>query len=129
MSDLDAEVRAARVRVAHPRTDAARRGPQRAAAHEIDAQTDIGEIYMASLLRSQRRLALVTCAAVVVVLGGIALVAAVTSRYGSWRLFGLPVPWLVLGLAVYPVLIGLGWHAVRGAERNESAFTELVRRR
>ncbi len=118
-----------RVRIAHSRTDAARRAPHRAAAHEIDAQTDIGEIYLASLLRSQRRLALVTCAAVVVVLGGIALAGAFAPRYASSRLFGLPVPWLVLGLVVYPVLIALGWYAVRGAERNESAFTELVRRR
>jgi hypothetical protein len=119
----------ARVRIAHSRTDAARRAPQRATAHEIDAQTDIGEIYMAALVRSQRRLAVVVCAAVVVVLGGIALAGAFAPRYASWRFLGLPVPWLVLGLVVYPVLIALGWHAVRGAERNENAFTELVRRR
>jgi hypothetical protein len=28
---------------------------------------------------------------------------------------------------VYPLLIGLGWHAVREAERNERDFAEVVR--
>jgi hypothetical protein len=35
----------------------------------------------------------------------------------------------VLGVLIYPALILLGWYTVRSAERNERAFTELVRRR
>ena len=38
------------------------------------------------------------------------------------------LPWLVLGVGVYPVLIAIAAYAVRQAERNERAFTELVRR-
>lgn len=117
-----------RVRVTHPRTDAVRRGPQRPPVREIDELTGVGEVYVASLIRSQRRLAVAVCAAVGLLLGGAAVLGAVSPAFGTLRLFGLAVPWLVLGLLVYPVLIGLGWLAVRSAERTERAFLELVRR-
>ena len=117
-----------RVRITHPRTEAARRGPARPPSREIDEQTELGEIYMRSLIRSQRRLALAVCGAIGVVLTGIALAGAVFPRFGTSRLFGLPLPWVLLGVLVYPVLIALAAYAVRQSERNERAFTQLVRR-
>jgi hypothetical protein len=118
-----------RVRITHPRTDAARRAPARSPSREIDEQTRLGEVYMGGLIRSQRRLAVIMCTTIAVVLVGTALLGAATSRFGSLRVWGVPLPWLVLGLLVYPVLIGLAAYTVRHAERNERAFTELVRRR
>lgn len=120
---------ARRVRVAHPRTDAARRGPLRPPAREIDEQTELGEVYMRSLVHSQRRLAVTVCVAIAVLLGGIALAGAVFPRFGSVRVVDVPLPWLLLGVLVYPALIALAAYAVRQAERNERAFTDLVRRR
>ena len=38
----------------------------------------------------------------------------------------LPLGWLLLGVAVYPWLLVLGWAYVRRAERNEDDFAELV---
>lgn len=84
---------------------------------------------MRSLVRSQRRLAVTVCAAIAVVLAGIALAGAVFPHFGSVRWFGIPLPWLLLGVLVYPGLIVLAAYAVRQAERNERAFTDLVRRR
>lgn len=118
-----------RVRITHPRTVAARRGPVRPPSREIDEQTELGEVYMRSLIRSQRRLALAVCGAIGVVLAGIALVGAAFPRFGTSRLLGLPLPWVLLGVLVYPVLIALAAYTVRQAERNERDFTELVRRR
>ena len=118
-----------RVRVTHPRTDAARRAPHRPAAREIHEQTRLGDVYMSSLIRSQRRLAITVCAAIAVLLVGTALAGALWSDYLHHRLFGIPLPWLVLGLLVYPLLIGLGWYTVRSAERTERDFLDLVRRR
>lgn len=120
---------ARRVRVTHPRTDAARRGPLRAPVREIDEQTELGEVYMRSLVRSQRRLAVTVCGAIAVLLCGIALAGAVFPRFGSVHVLGLPLPWLLLGGLVYPALIALAAYAVRQAERNEAAFEDLVRRR
>lgn len=118
-----------RVRVAHPRTDAARRGQPRPAAREIEEQTQLGDLYMSSLIRSQRRLALTSCAAIAALLSGIALAGALSSSYATSRVLGVPLPWVVLGALVYPALIGLGWYTVRTAERTERDFLDLVRRR
>jgi predicted membrane channel-forming protein YqfA (hemolysin III family) len=118
-----------RVRVTHPRTGATRRAPVRPAVREIDEQTQLGEVYMASLIRSQRRLALGVVVLVGVLLVGTALLGAAAQRFDRLRLLGIPLPWLLLGVLVYPLLIGLGWYTVRHAERNERAFHELIRRR
>lgn len=118
-----------RVRITHPRTEAARRAPARTPSREIDEQTELGEVYMRSLIRSQRRLALAVCGAIGVVLAGIALAGAMFPRFGTTRMLGLPLPWVLLGVLVYPVLIALAAYAVRQSERNERAFTDLVRRR
>jgi hypothetical protein len=118
-----------RVRITHPRTEAARRLPVRPASREIDEQTAIGEVYMSSLIRSQRRLAVIVCLTVAVLLVGTALLGAVSPRFTELRLLGVPLPWMILGVLVYPALIALAAYAVRKSERNERAFTELVRHR
>jgi len=118
-----------RVRITHPRTESVRIAPQRPVITEIDEQTRLGDVYLTSLIRSQRRLALRVCAAVAVLLGGLALLGGFVAGFARTHVFGIPLPWLTLGLLVYPALIWLGAMAVRGAERNESAFYDLVRRR
>jgi hypothetical protein len=94
---------------------------------EISEQTDIGEVFMSSLIRSQRRLAVIVCGAVGMLLCGLALLGAFAPRLAQWHVFGLPVPWLLLAIVIYPVLIGLAVFAVRQAERHERDFAELVR--
>ena len=42
------------------------------------------------------------------------------------RVLGVPLPWLLLGVVVYPFLVLLGWLYVRRAERNERDFADLV---
>lgn len=118
-----------RVRITHPRTEAARRGAARPPAREIDEQTALGEVYMRSLIRSQRRLAVTVCGGVGVLLVGIAMAGALAPRFAMVRVLGIPLPWLLLGVLIYPALIVLAAYAVRQAERNEQAFTELVRKR
>lgn len=118
-----------RVRITHPRTEAARRAPARPAVREIDEQTQLGEIYMASLIRSQRRLAMIVVSTIAVLLAGTSLATAAAPGIARVHAFGIPLPWLLLGVLVYPVLITLAWYTVRHAERNERAFADLVRRR
>ncbi len=118
-----------RIRITHPRTDAARRMPNRPPSREIDEQTDIGELYMTSLIGSQRALAVGVCLVVFTFLLGIASIAAVFPHWGDIRLFGISLPWVVLGFAVYPVLICLAAYLVRQSDRNEDAFVDLMRRR
>jgi hypothetical protein len=117
-----------RVRITHPRTDAARRAPARPAIREIDEQTQIGEVYMRSLVRSQRRLALLVCSLTALLLAGTALLGAVAPGFARIHVLGISLPWLVLGVLVYPVMIVLAIYAIRHAERNERDFTHLVQR-
>jgi hypothetical protein len=117
-----------RVRVSSPRSTAGR--PRRVnVSSEIDAQTRLGEIYMSSLLRAQLRLAAIVIAALVVLVGGLPLSYWLFPGLVDVRFLGMPLAWVLLGFAVYPLLLLLGWLYVRSAERNERAFADLVERR
>jgi hypothetical protein len=118
-----------RVRIVHPRMGAPRRSAQRPVAREINEQTQLGEVYMRALIRSQLRLAILVCVALAGLLGGTALVLGLQPRLGHIHLGPIPLPWLVLGALAYPPLILLAVFTVRHAERNESDFAALVRRR
>ncbi|MGH3384179.1 MAG: hypothetical protein ACRDO1_06350 [Nocardioidaceae bacterium] len=116
-----------RVRVTSPRTSATR--PRRVTvAREIDDQTGVGEVYMRSLMSSQLRLALLVLGAMTLLLGGLPALFALVPQVREVVVLGLPLPWLLLGGLVYPVLIALGWIFVRHAERTEREFADLVDR-
>jgi hypothetical protein len=44
------------------------------------------------------------------------------------QVFGIGLPWLLLGVVVFPVFVLAGWFYVRQAERSEREFAELVER-
>jgi hypothetical protein len=115
-----------RVRVTSPRRVGSRQ--TRTGASEIDAQTQLGELYMSSLLRSQGRLALTVLVALGVLVGGLPLLFTWAPALAEVELLGMPLPWVLLGFAVYPVMFGLGWIYVRASERTERDFTDVVER-
>ncbi len=117
-----------RVRVTSPRTTA-RRSRARSVRSEIDAETQLGEVYMRSLMRSQLRLALGFLALLAATVGMLPVLFTAVPQTRSLTVLGVPLPWLLLGLLVYPYLVLLGWWYVRRAERNEQAFSDLVERR
>jgi uncharacterized protein DUF485 len=116
-----------RVRVTHPRTSGARPRPRTVRA-EIDAQTDLGEVYMSSLLRTMLRLACAVLLVVAVVVAGLPLLFALAPELAEVEVVGMPLPWVLLALLVYPFLFGVGWLYVRRAEHHEHAFTDVVDR-
>jgi hypothetical protein len=113
--------------VTSPRTRAPLRQRQHA-AREINTQTALGQVYLRSLMRAQLGLGLLVLAVVGVLLLGLPLVFAAVPELARITAFGLPLPWLLLGVVVHPALIAAGWFYVRQAERNESEFAELVGR-
>jgi hypothetical protein len=117
-----------RVRIESPTRSGVRAPTRRAVSREIDEQTHVGEVYMRALLRTQLRLGLGVCLIFAVLLGGLPLLSALQPSVSDAHLLGLPLPWLVLGVLVYPVLIAGAWFYVRTAERNEQDFVELVER-
>lgn len=125
MREID---RSRRVVVTGPRTRSATRPTQRGVL-DLDEQTTVGEVYLRSLMRAQLRLALTVCLAVLLVGGGLPLLFWFWPATRSFRVAGLELPWLVLGVLVYPALVAGGWAYARVAERNERNFVALVERR
>lgn len=118
-----------RIRVTSPRTSAARRSSSHTGTREIDEQTRVGEVYMHSLIQSQLRLALTVILGAVITLGGLPLLFWLVPATRTLGVFGLPLPWLLLGVVVYPVVYVAARVYVRKAERIEAEFTEFVGRK
>lgn len=112
-----------RVRVTGPRRGRPRRT---SVASEIDAQTELGELYMRSLMRSQLRLALGVVLVLAVTVGALPVLFVLVPGLVSMRVLHIPVPWLLLGFVVYPFLVLVARIYVRRAEHNERTFRDLV---
>jgi hypothetical protein len=98
------------------------------AALEIEEQTPVGEVLVRGLIRTQLALALRLSLLVVVLFGVQPLLFAVAPGLAEAEVAGLRLPWLLLGLLAYPLVIGVAWTYVRAAERNEQDFADLVNR-
>ena len=105
------------------------RAPGRARARqELEEQTGVGDALVRGLVRAQLGLALRLSVIVGLGLGLLPLLFAVAPGLARLKLFGVAVPWLLLGVLAYPFLLVVGWVHVRVAERNERDFAELVER-
>jgi len=98
------------------------------ARREVEEQTQVGDLLVRGLIRAQLGLALRLSALVVLTLGGLPLVFAILPGLGRFRLLGLELPWLLLGILAYPLLITVAVVYLRLAERNEQDFVELMDR-
>src|SRR5665811_366053 len=93
-----------RALITSPRRTAAQRGPARPATTEIDEQTGLGKVYMAALLRAQLRLTVSVLVAVAAGLGVLPLLFLVVPAIHELRVWLIPLPWIILGVLVYPVV-------------------------
>lgn len=117
-----------RVTVTHPSRQRPRVRPA-PLLREIDQQTGLGEVYISSLIRSQLRLSLAVIAVSLGVLAALPLVFHLFPEVAAIEVFGLTLPWLILGVVVYPALLGAAWFYAYNAERVERDFVDLVDRR
>jgi hypothetical protein len=118
-----------RVRVTAPRTAARPAAGSLSPRREIDEQTGVGEVYMRSLMQSQLRLGLSVLAVVAIALGSLPLLFTVEPGLVAIRILSVPLPWLLVGVSIYPLLVIAAWWHVRAAERAERDFAEIVERR
>jgi hypothetical protein len=117
-----------RVVVTGARSRTVRRPPGRSGVQALDELTVVGELLVRSLVRAQLMLGLRIAAVFACLLGGLPLLFAVLPATRDLEVAGLALPWLLLGVLVYPTLLAGGWLYVRLAERNERDFVELVER-
>ena len=95
---------------------------------EIEEQTEVGEVLVRGLIRTQLTLALRLSVLVGVLFGVQPLLYALVPGLATVEVAGLRLPWLLLGVLAYPVVLGVAWTYVRAAERNEQDFSDLVTR-
>ena len=117
-----------RVRVTSPRMGPPRRAPARLTT-EIDEQTRLGELYMATLIRAQWRLSVSVLVSATMMIGGLPLLFLLVPATRTLDVGPIPLPWLILGVLIYPAIWLAGHYYVRQSEQIEREFTELVARR
>ena len=105
-----------------------RKGIARTVRTVVDVQegTPVGALLLRNLIRGQLGVALRVGVVAVLVLGALPVAFAVYPALGRFEVLGLRLPWIVLGLLVYPFLLWLGWWHTRGAEKIEQNFAEHV---
>lgn len=117
-----------RVVVTSPRTGAPRPRRPYPASREITEQSQLGALYMRSLIRTQRTLGLLVVGLVAGGLATLPLVFTFAPSVSRVEVLGIGLPWMLLGAVVFPVFVLAGWFYVRQAERSERQFAELVER-
>lgn len=113
-----------RVRVTGP----PRRRTRPTPAGPLDAETPLGSLYVESLMRAQRQQALRVLATLALSVGALPLVFWLFPELVGVQVVGVPLPWLLVGVATYPALLLIGWRHLRRAERIERDFLDLVHR-
>jgi hypothetical protein len=92
----------------------------------FDEHTEYSDVLLHSLMRAQFGLTLGFIALAVGLLISLPLVVSLVPSLAGRHVLGLPLTLAVLGVAVYPVLVGIAIAYVRLAERTERHFLELV---
>ena len=90
-------------RVTNPLTSAPAH-VRRSVQQEIDESTGVGEVYMRSLIRSQLMAALTVTTTLILSIGALPIVFLTFDSVTEYRIAGVPLPWIVLGVVVYPAL-------------------------
>lgn len=105
---------------------------RRSQAHPVRTVVDIqeggavGELLRSNLIGSQLTVALRFALLAGLTIGLLPLAFALFPEIGRVDILGLRLPWLLLGVVVYPFLLGLGWWHTRTAERVEQNFADHV---
>lgn len=111
----------ARVRVTAP-AGAPLGLPRRKAAYDPAA-----EFYTRSLIRSQLRLSLSVALGFLLLLLCLAVVVTFWPQIQDIRLLTIPLPWLVLGLGVYPIILLGAFIYNRASARYEAQYLDVTR--
>ena len=111
-----------RVRVTAPRSVPRPAGESLEAAEESDA----GQVFVRSLIRSQLRLALVVAIGFMLILSAFPLLLAAIPGLAETRIAGIPFDWILLGAGIYPVIGLSAWLFYRTAARNEARYRDLA---
>jgi hypothetical protein len=93
---------------------------------ELEEQTSVGEALVRNLVRAQLRMAVGLALLTAVLFGGLPLAFYLSPTFATTSVFGVRLPWLLLGVLPFPVLFAIGLWYNRLAERHEKDFVNMV---
>lgn len=83
--------------------------------------------YVRQLISSQLRLAVSVAAGLLIMLVGISAILVFWPVVSQIMLFNIPLPWWILGVGIYPLIIIAGLLYNRAATRNERRYRSISR--
>ena len=95
---------------------------------ELEEQTSVGEALVRNLMRAQLRGALLMTGITALLLYSLPVLFTAIPAFGDAVVFGIRLPWLLLGVLPFPLLVLIGYLGTRRAERNEREFIDMVER-
>ncbi|HWC79898.1 MAG TPA: hypothetical protein VG756_08035 [Pseudonocardiaceae bacterium] len=93
---------------------------------ELEEQTSVGEVLVRNLLRAQFKTAMSLATLIAVPLVGLPLACFLSPAFDNVTVFGVRLPWLLIGVLPFALLFGVGWWHNRLAERHEKDFVNMV---
>ncbi|WP_019813559.1 hypothetical protein [Saccharomonospora saliphila] len=93
---------------------------------ELAEQTSWGKLLIKDLVRVQLRAALLLLALVAVLIGALPVAFHFSDALATVRVIGLPVSWVLLAVAPFPLLFAAGLWYNRLAERHERDFVAMI---
>jgi hypothetical protein len=93
---------------------------------EVQEGTAVGELLRRDLIRSQLIVTLRFALLTVLVLGALPAVFALLPEISRFHMVGIRLPWVLLGVLMYPFLVGVAWRYTRVADRVEQNFADHV---
>jgi putative solute:sodium symporter small subunit len=93
---------------------------------DLAESTPVGDLYLQSLMRSQLGLSLRVLTVFVTLFLGLPLLFYFEPSVSSYKIFDVSLPWFILGIGLYPILIGLAWVYNRSANRIDDEFIGLL---
>ncbi|AUI62799.1 hypothetical protein [Amycolatopsis sp. BJA-103] len=93
---------------------------------ELEEQTSWGKLLVRDLVKIQLRTASLLALLVMVTLCSLPVLFYLIPSFGRVVVLGIPLPWLILGVAPFPFLFGIGLWYNRLAERHERDFVDMI---
>jgi len=93
---------------------------------ELEEQTSVGEVLVRNLLRAQFKTSMWLAALTLTPLVGLPLAFYLCPAFAAATLFGVRLPWLLIGVLPFALLFGVGYWHNRLAERHEKDFVNMV---
>lgn len=92
---------------------------------ELEQSSSWGTGMVGDLARQQLRSALAVAAVVVLSLGALPLAYFLSPTFAGLTVLGIPLAWLLLGVAPFPLMFVAGLGAGRLADRHEREFVKM----